>query len=756
MSLPLIFVREGGDGASGPSFALTNAFFSYVFRVTPEGHLEHVHYGGPIRHPHEGIDHHLRTERHAVTHYQGIPDYSLSDLPQEYPGFGRSDYRYPAFHARNEQGNSVFDLTYKDHHITSEKPRLKTLPSAQGQGSETLIVTLSDDLHGLEVDLHYTLYHDYGVLVRSATYRNVSRTDIELQHVFSTALDLPPDTYDALHLWGTWAREMNAERVPLPHGRFTVDSARGTSSAAHNPFIAVMQKDATEAQGRVFATTLIYSGNHALSVETGEFGDVRVLAGINPFTFGWRLAPGAEFETPEALHVFSDQGQRGMSHIFHDFIRNRITPERFRACPRPTYLNTWEAAYFDVDEGTVLELAETACRIGVDMLVLDDGWFAGRQDDTTSLGDWTADPVRFPSGIADLATRVRAKGLKFGLWIEPEMVGPDSELYRAHPEWALHVPGRTPSLGRNQLTIDLSRRDVQDHLYHVIDDLLACGKIDYVKWDMNRNMSEVGSAALAPDQQDEVAHRYMIGLYSVLDRLTTRYPNILFENCASGGNRMDLGMLSYFAQTWTSDLCDPVGRLDILSGASLYLPLDCLAAYVGPSPNHQNGRVTSLRTRMLAGAVCAARGLSLSEADLRAHEADLKSWMEWARKTAPDMLGGRFDRLMRNRDGVVYQYLTQDKARIYVTCFHILSAPNLPFRRVRLTGLDPKAHYRLIRTASGETDRKDVFHGDSLMQFGLPLPYVTLSQTNPDMRYMPPGDFSSELFVMERVGDGNS
>lgn len=726
------------------TFALTNAYFSYVFRVSPEGILEHLHYGGPLRDPLNVAVHHLRTQREVASNFQGGPYFSLSDTPQEYPSFGTSDYRFPALHGRNSDGNTVFSLLFKKYKIVTEKPRLKKLPSARGGACETLIVTLEDTLHKLEVELHYTIYSDYGVLVRSSKLRNKGEKEIQLQHAFSSALDLPPQDYEILHLHGTWSREFNEERIDVPKGRFVVDSARGTSSAAHNPFIAIVQKGATEEFGRVHATTLMYSGNFALSVEKGEFEGVRLLAGINPYNFHWRLKPGKKFCTPEALHVYADNGLRGMSHIWHEFVRDKISPERFRHQARPTYLNTWEAAYFDVDETKVLHLADKAKDIGVDMLVLDDGWFEGRRDDTSSLGDWTADKERFPSGIPALAAKVKSKGLKFGIWFEPEMVNPKSKLFKNHPDWILHVPGRTPSLGRNQLTLDLSRPEVIDYLFGQIDNILSCGDIDYVKWDMNRNMTEVGSAGLPKNRQREVSHRYMLGLYDLLKRLTHKYPNVLFENCASGGNRFDLGMLSYMAQNWTSDMCDPIGRLDIINGCSYLFPLDVTAAYIGPSPNHQNGRESSISTRFNAGVFCAARGISLNEKDIESNKAELQSFMEFAKNSAQDMVGGRFDRLIKTKNEVSWQYTTRDKKTVYLVYFHILAAPNLPFRRVRLVALNPDADYALSEDGV-------VYAGDALMRSGMPLPYVATGQVKADVRYMSKGDFSSYLFEFKKV-----
>jgi len=729
------------------TFALENDYFSYVFRVGEADLLEHVYYGAPISGPLNIKPHHLRTQREVASNFEDKPYLSLNDLPQEYPTYGRSDYRQPAFHGRNKDGNSVFSLYYKSHKLHKNKALLETLPSARGGECEQLIITLEDPLYGLEVDLSYTIYEDFGVLARSVHFRNKSQAPIELQNVYSASFDFPADDYDVLHLHGTWSRELNEERIAVPAGRFVIESTRGTSSAAHSPFVALMEKGAGEDHGCVYAGTLIYSGNFAFTIEKGEFEDVRLMIGMNPFNFRWILNPGESFETPEALSVFSNQGLRGMSHIWHNFVRDKISPPQFRLKPRPTYLNTWEADYFDVNQDKVLALADKAKEIGVDMLVLDDGWFEGRRDDTSSLGDWTADKARFSKGIPWLAKRVKSKGLKFGLWFEPEMVNPNSQFYKDHPDWILHVPGRIPSLGRNQLTLDMSRADVRAHIFEKLDTILSCGDIDYVKWDMNRNMTEIGSSTLPPEQQGEIIHRYMLGLYDLLGKLTSKYPDILFENCASGGNRFDLGMLSYMPQTWTSDMCDPIGRLSIIHGASYLFPTDVLVAYVGPSPNHQNGRISSLKTRFMAGIFCAARGLSLNEYDLDHDKAALQDYMAKAKKTAPDMVGGQFDRVMKTSNEVCWQYTTRDKTKIYLAYFHILAAPNLPTRRARLVGLDSDAEYILQEDSSP-------YRGDELMLHGLVLPYVTVNQVGHDVRYMDKGDFSSYLFEFSKISFG--
>lgn len=727
------------------TFALSNAHFSYVFRVSPEGILEHLHYGGVLSDPLNVVQHHRRIIRHASTTFRDVEHYFLSDTPQEYPSFGTSDYRYPAVHGRNGDGNTIFSLHYVKHKIVRNKPKINNLPSARGGNSETLILTLQDDLHKLRVDLIYTIWRDYGVLSRWVKFKNMGEKDIDLQHVFSSALSLPADDYEIQHFHGTWSREFNAERIDLPQGRFVVESARGTSSAAHSPYVAILQKGATETYGRCFGTTLVYSGNFAIHVEKGEFEDVRVLTGMNPFNFQWRLKPGKRFSTPEALHAYSGEGLRRLSHHWHDFIRDKITPERFKDMPRPTYLNTWEAAYFDVDEDKVLKLADKANYIGVDMLVLDDGWFEGRTNDKRALGDWRADKTRFPSGVAALAAKVKAKGLKFGIWFEPEMVNPDSQLFREHPDWILGVPGRVSSLGRNQLTLDLSRCEVQDYLFCQIDAVLSCGNIDYVKWDMNRNMTEVSSAGLPRHRQPETSHRYILGLYKLLGRLMQKYPDVLFENCASGGNRFDLGMLSFMPQGWISDMCDPIGRLQIINGASHLFPPDVMAAYIGPSPNHQNGRISSVKTRFNAGIFCSARGVSLSETEIEAHQDEIIAHMKFAKATAADMIGGQFSRVKNTDNEIAWQYITADAQTVYVAYFHILSAPNLPFRRTRLVGLNPEARYEL------DGGQDEIYGGDMLMQSGLPMPQVATGGKAPHIHYMPEGDFSSHVFVFRKL-----
>ena len=744
----MITVSESGV------FALRNSALAHVFCVNAAGLLEHIHHGAPVREP-ERLPRAARTPRECSVLFEGREDLNLNTLPQEYPSPGRSDYRRGALAGYSSAGAAVLSLRYKRHRIAAGKPALAPLPATRETGAQTLSVDLEDTATGLCATLHYTIWPDHPVIARSATFSNAGQGAITLTRALSSALDLPPGDYDAVHLHGSWAREMSVERLGVPQGVFEISSTRGTSSAAHAPFIAVTERETTETAGRVWASTLVYSGNHLFSVETGEFGDVRLLCGLWGEDFAWRLEPGETFQTPEALLLYSETGLGGMSAAWHDAVRALVLPERFAQQPRPTFLNTWEAAYFDVDEARVLQLADSAAELGVEMLVLDDGWFGQRRDDTSSLGDWVPDPSRFPRGIPALARDVAARGLRFGIWVEPEMASPDSDLLRAHPDWALQQPGRTPSKGRNQLCLDMGRAEVRDHLYERISALLDSGDVSYVKWDMNRAMSEIGSAALPANRQREAAHRSMLGTYALLRRLTERFPDVLFESCASGGNRFDLGMLSLMPQSWTSDMVDPVGRADIVSGASLFLPTDCMAAYVGPSPNHQNGRVSSLRTRFLAGVMCAAHGVSLGARDIADNLPELQRLVAFSKATAAQRLGARFARLVHTRNNTVWQMTSRDGRHVWVLDIHVLSGANLPARHVRLRGLDAAADYRLQDDGHGLGDNGAVvgqrcWGGDALMAAGLPLPRVTTNRARMDVRYAQPGDFAAHLFVFEK------
>lgn len=731
------------DEETGPAFALHGQGFSYAFAITPEGLAKHLYIGPSVCDAATLRGLHRRTSRENTAWHEEATHSSLNDLPQEYPVAGASDYRHSCLAGSDAKGRPVGTLIYRGYSVADGAPDLGGLPSGRGEGAQTLTVTMEDPATGLVADLHYTVWSEYGVLARSVQLRNEGSLTVTLSRALSACLALPPGPYEALHLHGRWAHEFQLERIQLPTAQLVIESTRGTSSAAHHPFLALAGPGTTEEAGTVAAMTMVYSGDHRHTAERGEFGEVRLSAGIGPSGFSWRLEPGEAFTTPQALIVHTEGGLGGMSRVWHKFVRDRISPARWRGVRRPSYLNTWEAAYFAVSEDKVLQLADRAARLGLDMLVLDDGWFEGRTHAATSLGVWRADAERFPSGIANLAKRITDKALKFGLWVEPEMVSPDSSLLAHHPDWILRVPGRTPSFGRSQYTLDLTNPAVADYIYQQVAALLSCGNISYIKWDMNRPMTDRYSPFLSPDRQGEVAHRYTLALYALLDRLTTDFPDVLIETCASGGNRFDLGMLSFCPQGWLSDMVDPVGRAAIVSGASLIYPTDVMAAYVGPSPNHQTGRITSLQTRMTMGAMLASQGISLGEADLQRDENALRLFAESVRNRACGRLNARFDRLLTTPNETIWQQTTADGAFVTVIDLHVLAQPGQPYRRACLRGLAPNARYRQIGDDA-------VMSGAALMGAGLRLPHVTMMMDG-EGPYMPPGDFASVQIELERL-----
>ena len=727
------------------TFSLSNHHISYLFQVSEEGILEHLHFGEKVD-PEALAAGPRRAFRGASLEFQGVKNYNLSATPQEYPLFGTSDMRHPSLHIKNAAGNNTNTLLYHGHEVLHVKPRLKGLPSARGLegASETLKITLKDCVSHIEVDLYYTIYRDYDLVARSSVIRNVGNKSFRLETALSSSMDLPANDYEFMHFKGTWARELNEHRMSIPAGKFVIGSVAGSSSNLHNPFAVIMEAGACEEAGNVIGTALMYSGNFAITVEQGEFDDVRLSAGINPFNFSWEIESGESFTTPECLQVFSSQGLNGMSQIWHRFVRNQICPQKLAKTVRATYLNTWEAAYFDINEQVVLGLADKAKNLGLEMLVVDDGWFQGRGSDNTSLGDWFSDVQKFPNGIEAVAALVQKKGLKFGLWFEPEMVSESSQLFEAHPDWIIHVPDRKLSTGRQQFILDLSRAEVVDYLFERIDSFLICGDIDYVKWDMNRVMTEVGSEGLPLSNQLETAHRYILGVYDLLERLVAKYPNVLFENCASGGNRFDLGMFSFMSQSWLSDMSEPIGRLPIVNSASYLYPPSIMASYIGPTPGHQNDRFVSIKTRAEAGFFCAARGLSLNTEDLDKDEKSLRDIVELYKATAEDILEGSFYRIRFTNNEVCWQLSSADGCRIYLGYFHILSSPNLPYRRIKLMALDAQARYSI----RGETKE---YAGNALMKMGFDLPYTHSMHLGENLRYMDKGDFSSCLITFYKI-----
>ncbi|WP_067925372.1 alpha-galactosidase [Alicyclobacillus shizuokensis] len=712
--------------ASRRQFHLQTPNSSYVLRVTSEGYLAHVYWGPRLRNPKLPDALRLVPRAFSPNPHPNRPELSLDTLPQEFPAYGNSDFRAPAFQVQNPDGSTVTDLRYATHRILPGKPGLPGLPATYVESpdeAETLEIDLADNLSGLNVTLSYSVFRDYDAIARSARFRNTNTQALRLLRALSLSVDFADDAFDMLHLSGAWARERHLMRRPLRSGLQSVESRRGTSSHQHNPFVALMRQDAHLHHGEVYAVNLVYSGNFVASVEVDQFSTARLQIGINPFDFTWHLAPGETFQTPEAVMTFSNRGLTGMTQTYHALYRNHLCRGVHRDRPRPILINSWEAMYFDFHVEELEQLAREAKDLGIELFVLDDGWFGKRNDDRTSLGDWVVNSEKIPCGLDGLAERMHALGLSFGLWVEPEMVSPDSDLYRAHPDWCLHVAGREKSEGRNQLVLDLSRDDVCEYIIDAMSQVFASARIDYVKWDMNRHLTEVGSAQWPAERQREVGHRYVLGLYRILETLTQRFPHILFESCSGGGGRFDPGMLYYMPQTWTSDDTDAVERLYIQFGTSLIYPVVTMGAHVSSVPNHQVGRSTPLKTR---GDVAMSANFGyeldirhLSEADkqeIRRQVGKYKEIRQLIQFGVYYPLQNPFD-----EQDAAWMFVAEDGHEAVVFWFGTRAEPNGRLRRLRLMGLKSELSYTV--TQDGRATSEEPVGGDELMAIGLAIPF---------------------------------
>lgn len=713
----------------GTEFVLTAGGASYALGLVESGYLVHRHFGSAVR---EAPPWPLRViaagRPFSPTVLPGRDDFSLDVLPQEYPTYGRGDFRTPALKIRGADGNAVTEVRFQNHEVVPGRPPLPGLPHLRvfPESGSSLVLRGEDPYTGLRVELTYCALNDLPVIGRSVRLINAGDRPLVIERAFSASLDLPVSRFDAVTLNGAWGRERHLTRVPLGPGVRAIQSGRGASGHQANPFLALADPDATEEHGEVRALSWLYSGNFWAGAEVSQFGTTRLQIGLNPEEFCWRLEPGEEFVTPEAVLAFSSAGFQGMSDTFHDLVREHVMPESWGHRERPIVLNNWEATYFQFTEPKLLELATVAADVGVEMFVLDDGWFGARNNDLKALGDWQVNREKLPGGIAGLAGRIHDLGLKFGLWVEPEMISPDSDLARAHPDWALGVPGRTRSEGRHQWVLDLSRDDVADWMIGWLDDLLTRAPIDYIKWDMNRNMSEVGSALAAPERQGETSYRYLLGLYRVLGELTARHPEVLFESCSGGGGRFDLGMLFFMPQTWTSDDSDAIERLAIQHGTSLVYPPIAMAAHVSAVPNHQMGRVTPLATRGWV-AMSANFGYELDLTRLPAEElAEIREQTRQYRKVRSLVQFGRFRRLLSpvGNNDAAWMFVDEKADEALVVWVNRLGEVNGAVHWLRLRDLDSGRRYRILRLAGPEGwDGPETMGGDALMGIGLPSLY---------------------------------
>jgi alpha-galactosidase len=660
--------------------------------------------------------------------------FSLNRVPFEYPYGLSGDFRSPAFEAYSE-GRAVLDLRVESWRVFPGRPELPGLPHIRVNESanvETLEFTLADSLTGFTVLLSYTVFEESDIIARNATIRNSGSAPLDILSAYSFSLDLQlpgagaeREELELLSLQGAWARERSIIRQPIRAGRVEIGSVRGISGHFTSPNCALLRRGTGEDSGEAWAFSLVYSGDWSIACERNEEGSYRVQGGLNPSTFAWSLEPGGSFACPEALLCYSSEGLSGMSRNFHDAVIGNILPSGWARRPRPILINNWEATYFDFDEDRLISIAEAAKGLGVELFVMDDGWFGKRDDDASSLGDWSADPRKLPGGLPALAERIRALGLKFGLWIEPEMISPDSELYRTHPDWCLHMEGRPRSESRNQLVLDLTRAEVREWIAARVRGLLASCRPDYVKWDMNRPFSHAGSCALPADAgarrlyQKEIRHRCALGLYEVMGSVTSAFPEILFEGCAGGGGRMDMGMLCYMPQYWTSDNTDALDRAAIQYGTSLFMPPLVMGSHVSAVPNHQTGRRAPLKARSLV-AMSGNLGYELDPSSLSDEEREgIKASNDWYKAHRSLLQFGRFWRLASPFEGneASWIFVSRDGREALVFWLRALSRANRGRESLLLRGLNEGFAYTV--TAEGRPQR--TLSGSELMRRGLPL-----------------------------------
>lgn len=695
-------------------FNLSTKSSSYIIAVKDGKYLSSVYWGKKLRTP--DIDNAMISG--GACFDVGEPEgYSLNYIRQEYPTEHNGDYRIPAIKVEFQDGSRTCPLLFEKYEVKNGKPALEGLPGIYVEDeseAQCLYIYLKDDRSGLRVVLRYCVLENWDVITRAVKIINTGSEVIRLNKVSSASIDIEGHDMEFLELFGAWGRERHIERTRLRHGLQVIESRRGASSHQMNPFFALLSNNANETSGEVYGFNLIYSGNFHAGVEVDQLGISRAFIGLGDDDFSWLLEKNEAFVSPEAVLVYSDEGLGKMSRIFHRVYRKRLVRGKYRDETRPILVNNWEGTYFDFNEDKILAIATEASKIGIELMVLDDGWFGERNDDTTSLGDWFVNYKKLPNGIDGLAKKVNEKNMKFGLWFEPEMVSVKSELYKAHPDWCIHVENRARKETRNQLTLDLSRDDVCDYLIKTIGGVLVSAPIGYVKWDMNRHMSNLGSALLSSQRQRELPHRYMLGLYRVLETITKKHPNVLFESCSGGGGRFDPGILYYMPQTWTSDDTDPVERLYIQYGTSLVYPVSAMGAHVSASPNHQTHRHTSLKMR----ADVAMSGNFGYELDLSVlsdeEKLEMKNQVQTYKELRKFVPSANMYRLISpfENDNASWMFVSEDENDVFLAYFQINAGVNRELKRVKLQGLDEASDYEDVETGK-------VYHGDELMSVGL-------------------------------------
>ncbi|NQN11110.1 alpha-galactosidase [Streptococcus suis] len=698
-------------------FHLQTREFSYIIQILETGDVVHRYFGKKVNHFSPGNKITYLDRSFSPSPISGNRTYSMDTLQQEYSSNGLGDFRTSALELRNEFGVAL-DLKYKTHRIQNGKPTLEGLPSSFGSEKdvESLEIDLYDQLTDITITLQYSIFENSNYLSRSARIQT-GRYATKIEKALSFTLDVPHKDFTVHSLAGRYGYEKEWTQTPLTKGKFSIGSIRGASSHSKTPFLALADPTTTEDSGHVYAAQLVYSGNFTGFVEVTPLETCRWGMGLNDEQFSWELSNHSSFQTPEVLLSFTDKGFTGMTQNSHHFITKHLIRSSFVNKPRPILINNWEATYFEFTEEKILQLAQVASRAGIELFVLDDGWFGKRNNDESSLGDWKVNLDKLPNGLNGLAERINELGMKFGLWFEPEMISIDSDLYREHPDWVIRTEGRLPIYSREQLVLDLTKQEVCDYIIDSVSSILESANISYVKWDMNRNITNIPEG-LANDQRFEFHHRYMLGLYRVLDHLTKRFPDILFESCAGGGGRNDLGIMYYMPQAWASDDTDAIERLSIQEGTSLIYPPSSIGAHVSAVPNHQVGRITPLATRGNVAMMGGAFGYELDLTKLSEKELDeISQQIETYHSIRETIQFGQLYRLKKTSNTWAANYVSQDKNQAVFTFVKILAKPEAPLLHVRLKGLDPDALYECPQL--GET-----FYGDELMNIGLTMPHV--------------------------------
>lgn len=681
-------------------FDLRTENSTYQMQVREYDTLVHLYYGCPVGDS-------LITDRIVCVDrgFSGNPyeagkdkTFSLDTLPQEYTAYGNGDYRINGLEVEQADGSDTANLKFESYEITKGKYSLKGLPAmfAKEDEAETLEIVLADRVSGLKAHLLYSVFPHLDVITRAVRLEQTGETPVTVKKAMSMEMDFEYREMDAVHFYGRHNVERQMERTHLGHANWSVGSIRGTSSHHHNPFVILCDRNTEETYGNCYGYALAYSGNFTFETEVDQVGHTRVVMGIHPYHFAWTLEKGDTFETPEVIMSYSAEGFGKLSRIYHDAYRNNLIRSKYVEQPRPILVNNWEATYFDFDADKLYHIAEEARNIGLDMFVLDDGWFGKRDNDWCALGDWEVNEEKIKGGLPALAERIHGLGLKFGLWVEPEMISEDSDLYRAHPDWAFAIPGRVPNHSRNQLVLDMTREDVREYLLERLTTIVHDAKIDYVKWDMNRSVCDVYSHVAAQSRNGELYHRYVLGVYDLMERFLAACPNLLLEGCSGGGGRYDAGMMYYSPQIWCSDNTDAINRLSIQYGSSFFYPISTVGSHVSVCPNHQTGRVTPFRTRgdvALAGSFGYEMDLNkISEEEKEMVKEQVAAMHEYYELTHE----GLYYRLtgLKKQDFMAWEFVAKDQSRALLTIVKTDAEGNMLPVHTKVCGLAEDKLYR--------------------------------------------------------------